>query len=199
MKIHIAILVVLLSAVCTSRSGLMTTHDASADGDTGTGAPAADVGLASAAEASSDAIPLTSPGTAAMDGAAEESGSGEETLDADHDDADAPTDSMPPDLQGMDALASPCGVPVTGSCLIVGFGSNDCTDYTDMDLAVPMSRCNEVTGYLVTWSTQPCQDRFTVGCLTGTPGAPGCQVDWSNHGEQYMTTCSHYGGTPLSP
>jgi hypothetical protein len=199
MKIQIATLVVLLLATCNSRSGLRATHDASADGDTGAGGPATDTGLASAADALGDAIPLISPDTAATDAAAEGAGSGEETLDAGHDDADAPADFLTSDLQGIDALASPCGVPVTGSCLIVGYGTKVCTDYTDTDLAVPMGKCNEVTGYIVTWSTQPCQDRFTVGCLTGTPGASGCQVDWSNHGAQYLTTCSHYGGTPVSP
>jgi hypothetical protein len=199
MKTQIATLVVLLSAACNSRSGLRATHDASADGDTGAGGPVTDTGLASAADALGDAIPLISPDTAATDAAAEGAGSGEETFDADHDDADAPADSVAPDLQGIDALASPCGVPVTGSCLIVGYGTKVCTDYTDTDLAVPMSKCNELTGYLVTWSTQPCQDRFRAGCLGGTPGVSGCHVAWSNYSANYEVECLHYGGTWVYP
>ncbi|MGB8296160.1 MAG: hypothetical protein WCG85_12105 [Polyangia bacterium] len=193
MKIQIATLVVLLSAACNSRSGLRTTRDASADGDPGAGGPATDT--VSAADALRDAIPLISPDTAATDGAAEVSASGEETLDADHDDADAPTDSLPADLQSIDALASPCGVPVTGSCLYDGF----CTDYTDTDLPVAMGDCNQATSSLGTWSTQPCQDRFTEGCLYGTPGVPGCQVAWAQRGIDYQIDCLHYGGTPVSP
>lgn len=195
MKIQIATLVVLLSAACNSRSGLRATHDASADGDTGAGGPASDTGLASAADALADAIPLISPDTAATDGAAEGAGSGEETLDAGHDDADAPTDSMAPDLQGIDALASPCGVPVTGSCLYDGV----CTDYTDTDLAIAMGDCDQAHSSLGTWSTQPCQDRFTAGCLAGTPGASGCQVAWSNYSANYEIECLHYGGTWVYP
>jgi hypothetical protein len=123
-------------------------------------------------------------------------GTGGEIVDSATDSGDAALESTAPidtesaDGPGDDAAVSPCGLPVTGSCL---FG--DCDDYTDVDTSAAMSGCASPSS----WSTQPCQDHFTFGCRFGTPGTAGCRVRWITTGGVQLVDCVTYGGVIVYP
>jgi hypothetical protein len=102
---------------------------------------------------------------------------------------------------GTDALVLLCGVAVTGSC-VAGYTDStkdQCTDYTAVDLSVSKSTCINASSYFGTWSDNPCQNRFSQGCLRGTPGQPGCYVTWAKAGASFATQCVSSGGTSVLP
>jgi hypothetical protein len=75
------------------------------------------------------------------------------------------------------------------------FEPYECDDYTDVDTSVAMSGCATTWS----WSTQPCQNHFTLGCRFGTPGTPGCVVRWRETGGNYLVVCASNGGVAVPP